>query len=49
MQTGSKWEVVMPPELAYGRKGVLAHQTIILELELISFQDKGPTAATTEK
>ncbi len=49
MQTGSKWEVVMPPELAYGRKGLMAHQTIILELELISIQDKGPTAAATEK
>lgn len=49
MQTGSKWEVVMPPELAYGRKGIMAHQTIIMELELISFQDKGPTTATTGK
>lgn len=49
MQSGSKWEVVMPPELAYGRKGLLAHQTVILELELLSFQGKDPKAATSDK
>jgi FKBP-type peptidyl-prolyl cis-trans isomerase FklB len=49
MQAGSKWEVVMPPELAYGRKGLLAHQTVILELELLSIHDKDPRAAKSEK
>lgn len=48
MQTGAKWEVVLPPEMAYGRKGILAHQTIILELELLSFQDKDPREVTPE-
>ena len=36
MQPGSKWEIYLPPELAYGRQGPLAHQTIILEVELLS-------------
>ena len=38
MQPGARWEIVMPPELAYGRQGLLAHQTIILDLELLSIQ-----------
>lgn len=48
MQVGSKWEVVMPPKLAYGRKGLLAHQTVILELELLSFQNKDPRVVKQE-
>ena len=36
MQAGAKWEIYMPPEQAYGRQGPLAHQTIILEVELLS-------------
>ncbi len=36
MQSGAKWELYLPPELAYGRQGPIAHQTIILEVELIS-------------
>jgi len=36
MSPGAKWEIVLPPELAYGRQGPLAHQTIIFEVELLS-------------
>lgn len=36
MQPGAIWEVVLPSEQAYGRQGPLAHQTIILEIELLS-------------
>ncbi|MEN8179847.1 MAG: FKBP-type peptidyl-prolyl cis-trans isomerase [Pseudomonadota bacterium] len=36
MQPGAKWELYLPPELAYGRQGPLAHQTIIIEVELLS-------------
>jgi len=36
MQPGAKWEIYLPPELAYGRQGPLAHQTVILEVELLS-------------
>ncbi len=36
MQPGAKWELYLPPEMAYGRQGPIAHQTIILEVELLS-------------
>ena len=36
MQPGAKWELYLPPELAYGRHGPYAHQTIIIETELLS-------------
>lgn len=36
MQPGAKWELYLPPELAYGRQGPLAHQTVIIEVELLS-------------
>ena len=36
MQPGAKWEIYLPPEQAYGRQGPLAHQTIILVIELLS-------------
>ena len=40
MQPGAKWEIYLPPEQAYGRQGPLAHQTIILEVELLSIGKK---------
>lgn len=49
MQPGAKWEIVMPPELAYGRRGLLAHQTIIMELELISIQKKPQQSDTASE
>jgi FKBP-type peptidyl-prolyl cis-trans isomerase FklB len=43
MQPGAKWELYIPPELAYGRQGPLAHQTVIIEVDLLSIG--GPDAA----
>jgi FKBP-type peptidyl-prolyl cis-trans isomerase FklB len=45
MRPGAKWEVVLPPNLAYGRKGLMANQTIILELDLLSIQPADKTQA----
>ena len=40
MKTGEKWRVFMPPELAYGEKGVKGvigpNQVLIFEIELLS-------------
>ncbi len=36
MPPGAKWEIYLPPEQAYGRQEPLAHQTIILQVELLS-------------
>lgn len=40
MTPGAKWELYLPPEQAYGRQGLIAHQTIILEIELLSIGKK---------
>ena len=40
MQPGAKWEIYLPPEQAYGRQGPLAHQTVILQVELLSIGKK---------
>jgi FKBP-type peptidyl-prolyl cis-trans isomerase FklB len=40
MQPGAKWELYIPPEQAYGRHGPIAHQTVILEVELLSIGKK---------
>jgi len=42
MNAGAKWEVVMPPELAYGPRGaggkIGPNETLKFEIELISFE-----------
>jgi FKBP-type peptidyl-prolyl cis-trans isomerase FklB len=41
MPVGSKWEVVLPPEYAYGREGsaeVGPNQTLVFELELLKIK-----------
>ena len=40
MSPGAKWELYLPPEQAYGRHGPIAHQTVILEVELLSIGKK---------
>jgi len=44
MREGSKWELYLPPELAYGRRGPLAHQTVIYEVELLEVGEDSRTA-----
>lgn len=36
MPVGSKYEMVLPPELAYGAQGPLANQVLVFEVELLS-------------
>jgi FKBP-type peptidyl-prolyl cis-trans isomerase FklB len=36
MRPGARWVLYLPPELAYGRQGPLAHQTVIIDVELLS-------------
>ena len=38
MKTGSKWELVIPAELAYGSTSPLAFQTLVFEVELIAIK-----------
>ncbi len=44
MPVGSKWQLVIPPDLAYGDRGAGADigpgSTLIFEVELLSIQDK---------
>ena len=35
MREGAKWELYLPPELAFGSRGPLADQTLIYEIELL--------------
>jgi FKBP-type peptidyl-prolyl cis-trans isomerase FklB len=48
MKTGSKWEIFVPPTLAYGAKGlnrIPPNSTLIFEIELLSIgKEKQPNA-----
>jgi len=39
VKEGGKIRLVIPPELAYGERGALAHQTLLFDVELISVGD----------
>ncbi len=44
MREGAKWELYIPPELAFGRRGPLADQTLIYEIELLGVGETDKTA-----
>jgi FKBP-type peptidyl-prolyl cis-trans isomerase FklB len=46
VQEGGKIQLVIPPELAYGNRGPLAHRTLIFDVELISVGAPTAGAAT---
>ena len=39
MKEGAKYELYIPPDLAYGDQGQLANQTLIFEVDLISVEN----------
>jgi len=43
MREGAKWELYIPPELAFGRRGPLGDQTLIYEIELLGVGEPGNT------
>lgn len=45
MQPGTKWELFIPPDLAYGRDSPLANQAVIVELELLGVDSKDDAKA----
>jgi FKBP-type peptidyl-prolyl cis-trans isomerase len=48
MPVGSKWQIVVPPELGYGPQGagkIGPNSTLVFEIELISIQDRTRAAA----
>ena len=49
MPVGSKWQLVIPPDLAYGERGagqdIGPDSTLVFEVELMSIQDKTKSAA----
>lgn len=46
MQEGAKYQFFIPPSLAYGERGRLAHETLIFEVELISIDPAGVPKAS---
>lgn len=43
MGEGSRWELYLPPELAFGKRGPMADQTVIYEIELLRVGDEPQT------
>ena len=41
MKSGDRWQVFIPPDLAYGRKSPLANQAILIEIELLEILAEG--------
>ncbi len=51
MPVGSKWQMFIPPQLAYGDKGTPAfgpNSTLIFEVELLSIQDRPQTVGAVQ-
>src|SRR5207302_8755540 len=52
MPVGTKWQMFIPPQLAYGAKGSDAfgpNATLIFEVELLSIQEKPQTASLSQQ
>jgi len=47
MQPGARWELYIPPDLAYGRTSPLAYQAVIIELELLSVDSNDSKTTST--
>jgi FKBP-type peptidyl-prolyl cis-trans isomerase len=47
MREGAKYELYIPYQLAYGRRGPLAHQTLVFEVELLEVNPEAPQAKST--
>ena len=45
IKAGGKIQLFIPPELAYGDRGPLAHQALIFDVELMSVGGKAPAAS----
>ena len=46
VKEGGKIQLVIPPELAYGDRGPLAHRTLVFDVELISVDGNKPAGST---
>jgi FKBP-type peptidyl-prolyl cis-trans isomerase FklB len=44
MKEGAKFQIVIPPALAYGDKGPLANQVLLFDVELIKVEAGTPAA-----
>ena len=52
MPVGSKWQLFIPPQLAYGERvvgGIAPNAMLVFEVELVSIQDKPQTQAAQRK
>jgi FKBP-type peptidyl-prolyl cis-trans isomerase FklB len=38
MREGARWQIFIPADLAYGRRGPLADRTVVYDLELLSIE-----------